>query len=496
MKKWLFTVLALLPLLLHAQQVIFSEERNDENEGLGFEVIGKMNQHVLVYMQMRNNHYIAVFDNQMKRVDEYPLPFIPDKTFNVDVIASPSRFLLIYQYNRGNMVFCYGAAMDGDGRLLNGPVPLDSTRVGVFGNRKIYGAVFSENKEHILVYKMQRKKDELEMTAKMYTSSFDLNWDKNYRFGYRNKLDIYGEVAADNTGKLLMVHQRRSNASGSVAEVNMLLGTGNEDTLRLVNIPLDGKFIDEAQLKVDNLNGRYLINSLYSSASGGNIRGLFSAAANAASFEVTATAFNAFPDSLRNIWGNNRTAFNNLYLRNLILKKDGGFVLNLEDFYMESSRNFYRNRYDYLYPYHPGTDYYMYSPSYYGYYRPLHYRNNSVRYYYDNILVMDLGRDFKVNWTHLIIKRQQDMDTDNYLSFYNRITGNALHYYYLNTERRTPLVANYSISGYGEVERNATLRGTEGQYRFMPKLARQISSSEVIIPCSFRGYVVFAKVSF
>ena len=75
-----------------------------------------------------------------------------------------------------------------------------------------------------------------------------------------------------------------------------------------------------------------------------------------------------FSDELRkDAKGNSsmKTAFNDYFIRNIIVKKDGGFVIGSEAFYTTSRYNTW-NRWDYLYgsPYYSPYDYYSYSPYY------------------------------------------------------------------------------------------------------------------------------------
>jgi len=121
------------------------------------------------------------------------------------------------------------------------------------------------------------------------------------------------------------------------------------------------------------------------------------------------TYINTFSDSLRSVMtGTNqfRFAFDNLFLQNIFLKRDGSFILVAEDFSTQSIGG-YRpwNRWDYLYnnPYSYYDYNYMYSP-YYRYDRFNTFNNSSTRFYYDKALVLSVDNNLKLNWNNIILK--------------------------------------------------------------------------------------------
>ena len=487
---------------IHAQQIIFSEHRTDESSDINFEIIGKQGNNYLVYKNIRWKHVMGVYDEGMKLIRNDRLKFMPDKTFNVDFITYPDFFYMIYQFQRGNVVHCMGVKMGNDGNSLSEPFHLDTSRIGAFADKRIYSVTTSENKEHILIYKMMRKGDQLTLVPKIYNNEIQLRDSSRHILSFSERRDVYGELSIDDEGTFLLAHGKKKGSQDNVWQLNVLLHPLKQDSLRIVSIPLADKYIDEVLVKIDNRNGTYILNSLFCNEIRGNIAGLFTASIGRDAVRAPATAFNYFPDSLRGRMNNDgqyNTAFNNVYLRNVILKRDGGFIINLEDFSMRTTGNaFGRSRYDYLYNSPYGySDYYYYNPSYYNYYRPFYSRNyTTTHYYYDNILAMSLSKTFDVEWNTLLIKKQGDVETDNFLSFSNIITAGEIHYLFMEAERKNQVVINNGLSPSGRLSRYGTLKGNVSGYSFMPKLSKQVGPARVILPCMYRGYIAFALVDF
>ena len=82
-----------------------------------------------------------------------------------------------------------------------------------------------------------------------------------------------------------------------------------------------------------------------------------------------------------------KMAFNDYFIRNIITRRDGGFIIGSEAYYTTSRGNSW-NRWNYLYgsPYMRSYDYYYYSPYLQQLLVESRWNNNqNVRYQADNI---------------------------------------------------------------------------------------------------------------
>ena len=252
------------------------------------------------------------------------------------------------------------------------------------------------------------------------------------------------------------------------------------------------------------MNRQYLINSLYYSKRNGNVEGLYTAVWDKGNDKLVSQNFAPLTDSIRNAAkseGGSRYAFNNYFIRDVILKKDGGFILTAEDHSAQSRGNTW-NRYDYLYGYpsfSPYDSYYLYSPSSYWYsgrFRNSYNNNSQVRYYYENIVVLDLDNTGHLIWSNVLHKSQFDDDNDNFLSYNIILTGGEIHFLFNELERHTQLINDQTVSPDGLITRNPPLRSLDRGYEFMPRYAKQVSSYQIIVPCTYRSYICFAKIEY
>lgn len=493
------------PILL-AQEIIYSEFNGEENRDMSFEILGKMRDHYVIYKNIRWKHVLAFYNEDMRIKKSLRLTFVPDKTFNIDFVTYPDHFNMIYQYQRNSVVYCMGVKMSPDGDRLSEPVRLDSTKLSILSENKIYSTIYSQDKQRILVYKMQRKNDQYTIATKLFDPQLLMLDSTRMVNPYDDRNDAYGDPFLTNKGDFVFTKLSLTHLRKKINGMEVISHSPGANGFITKPIIFENKYFDEVKIKVDNQNGQYILNALYYDKQGGNIAGLFTGLLDEKNCEIKNISFNVFEDSLRGAISEGlfSSAFNNLGIQQVIVKKDGGFILLAEDSYSQEQAGPTTSswdRYNYLYnsPYTYNTDYYYTNPSYFnGYYRPLNSFSSfqNVRFYYDNILVMSISADLKPQWSTVIRKKQSDDNNDNFLSYVTMNVGSEIHFIYVEEDKNKQIIANQGIFPDGQLKRYPTLKSREAGFEFMPRHSKQVGYREMIIPCVYRTNIAFAKVNF
>lgn len=488
--------------MTYSQQITYSQPESQDSRNLDFEIIGKIHDNFLIYKHIRNEYAICTYDNSMRLLNRVDLRFMPDKVLNVDFITYPDFTWLIYQYQKRSIVHCMAVKINAEGKLLSDPRELDTTYINFFADNKIYSAINSEDKSKIMIYKIQRKNGKYDFTTLLFNDSLELQRRSKIPTGFDDKKDMFSDFFIDNDGNFVFTKGNKSSTRDYIQELSLITKAPQSDTFDSNNFDLSGNYLDEIKLKIDNLNKHYVINSLYYTKRRGNVDGVFTAVWDIGGKQLVSQYMQHLGDSVRTVAkndGSNKTALNDFFIRDVILKKDGGFILTAEDFYSQS-RSSPWNRYDYLYGYPSFSpyNYYMYSPYSYGYYGRYPYYNNSnqQRYYYNNVLVLSMDKTGKTKWASVVTKSQYDDETDNALSYLITISGGQLHFLFNELQRRTLLLTDQSVAPSGKITRNPPLKSLDRGYEFMPRYGKQVSATQIIIPCIYRNYICFAKVEF
>jgi len=498
---FLFFLLALFN-SVNAQRIIVSEPDRDDSRRMNFEIIGKMGNHFLIYKSIRNDNFICLYDNEMKLVKKVKHEYLPDdRMINVDFFPYPDFIYMIYQYQRRNIVHCAAVKLDGMGEKISEPVELDTAAIGGSANNKIYTTLSSEDKQKIIIFKINSKnRDRFIITTKLYDNNLDLQKKTILTMPMEERNDHLGEFAVDNEGNLVFSKFYRTS-NESISKAFMVIKRAMQDSFSYYPLDLEKKYLDELRVKVDNTNQRYLLSAFYYNQKRGNIEGLYFLAMNKNSWQPELEKSFVFNEDLRQEAKGESTmkmAFDNYFIRNIIIKKDGGFLIDAESYYTQS-RSFAFNRWDYIYgsPFLYPYDYYFYSPYYSSWWwRRGGSTNQAVRHHADNVAIFSFSNKGDLEWSNIIRKDQYDDESDDRISYNVMNTGGQLHFLFNLQEKRNLLLNDFSLSPDGKINRNPTLKGLDKGHEFMPKYGKQISARQFIVPCFYRNFICFAKIDF
>ena len=487
---------------VNAQRIVISEPDKDDSRRMDFEIIGKMGNNYLIYKNIRNESFICLYNNEMKMIQKVKHEYLPDdKMINVDFFAYPDFIYAIYQYQRRNIVHCAAVKLDGMGKKISDPVELDTTAIGGSNNNKIYTTLSSEDKKKIIVFKINSKnKEKFLITTKLYNADLELQKKTILTMSMNDRNEYLGEFAIDNEGNLVFSKFYR-NSNESISKASMVIKRAMEDSFTYYHLNLEKTYLDELRIKVDNSNQRYLLSAFYYSQRRGNIEGLYFLAMNKNTWQpVLEKSFVLTEDLRQEARGqaNLKMAFNDYFIRNIFIKKNGGFVVDAEAFYT-TSRTSAWNRWDYMYgsPFSYPYDYYFYSP--YGssyWWRRGGSSNLPVRYHADNVTILSFNNKGDLEWSNVLKKEQFDDESDDRISYNVINTGGQLHFLFNMQEKRNLLMNDFSLSPDGQVTHYPTLKGLDKGHEFMPKYGKQISAKQFIVPCFYRNYICFAKIEF
>lgn len=485
-----------------SQRIVYSDYDNDDTRRMNFDIAGKIGGNFLIYKNIRNNNWISVLDNDMQEIAKVKQDYLPDidRMINVEFFPYADFCYMIYQYQRKSIIYCMVAKIDGNGKKVGEVIELDTTKLGFAANNKIYTVLSSEDKSKIIVFKVNSKNRSKYVISTLLLDD-KLNTIKKSRLymPMDDRDDFLGEFNLDNEGDLVFSKFYRGN-NDNVTKAAFVIKYSKADSFSFNQLNLEKTNLDEIRIKVDNANKRYFLTSFFYKQRRGNIDGLYYYIWDKQSGELVTENTYAFSDELRKEArgdANTKTAFNDYFIKNIITRKDGGFIIGSEAYYTTSRFSSW-NRWDYMYrsAFNSPLDYYSYSPYYNSWWGNRGSGSQAVRHHADNITVMSFDKDGKLEWSNVMVKEQFDDQSDDLLSYQLMITGGQLHFLFNNQEKRVQLLNDYSITPDGKINRNPTLKNLDKGYEFMPRYGKQVSARQLIVPCIYRNYICFAKIDY
>ncbi len=492
-----------IPFSGSAQRIIYSDPEKEDNRRLSFEIVGRIGGNFLIFKNNRFRSWFTVMDEEMQVTSREELAYLPnaDRTINVDFFPYADFAWMIYQYQRRNVVYCIAAKIDKMGKRMGELIELDTTHLGFASDNRIYAVTGSEDRKKIALVKVNsRDRDLYHMTSFVFNDKMELIHSAQANIAMEDRTTQLGEMMIDNEGTLVFTRFHRT-FNDNIGKASLLYQRLGEDGLMEYPLYFEGSWLDDIRLKIDNVNKRYILSSFHTRERRGGIEGYYFLVFDKNTAKAVLERTVVFLDDLRQEAKGNATsksAFNDYFIRQVVTRKDGGFLIGSEAYYTTSRANNW-NRWDYLYgsPFMGMNSMYYMSP----YSSRLWWGNfprtsQAVRYHADNIMIQSYSPKGELEWSKVIAKSQFDDESDELLSFQLMITGGEIHVLFNQQERRDKMLNDITIQPGGQSGRNPGLKNLDAGHQFMPARGKQVSSRILIVPTVYRGYICFAKVEY
>ncbi|GAO44921.1 hypothetical protein [Flavihumibacter petaseus] len=488
--------------------VVYTEPEKEDTRRTNFEILGKLGQEIFIYKNNRSDHTVGVYDNEMKLKKTVTLDFVPEKLISLDYITYPDRIVFFYQYQKKRVVYCDQVTIGAGAKIDSTPLTLDTTEVNYSSNNKIYTIVNSDDKQKIMLFKVNSSDPRrFVVSSFLYNSQVELLGRSRAEVQMDEKNEFFTDFQLSNAGELVVAKfQKAGSNSEAITGVNMLIKYPDSLNFSERKVNIGKQILDNIVLKVDNNNNKVFLASFFSRQKRGNMEGLYVVTWDKTMNEKILDTAILFTDEVRVLAkgndANKKTAFNDFFIKSIYIRKNGGYAVVSEALYTTSRYNNF-SRWDYMGYGNPWM-----SPMSYNYWSPYsspwsmpwsRYGWNSpaqTRYFADNVLVLTFDKDNKLDWSNVITKSQFDDESDNLISYGNMNTGTEVHFLFNTFERRTFVLTDQSLDATGKLTRYPTYKNLDKGYDFMPRFAKQVSARQLIIPCLYRNYLCFAKVDF
>ncbi len=485
-----------------SQKITYSVEDRDDTRDMRYEIVGRMNGNFLIYKASAITHYLCVFDQDMKQISKEKLDFITDRVFNIDFLQYQDFVYLFYQYQKRNIIYNMAVKVDATGKKLSEPMQLDTTDSREVQNNKIYQFVQSADKQKIMFFKINSYNEKKHIiTTFLYNKDLTLLNKATEDVPMRERNTFLTCFELDNKGNFLFFKATGTVNNDNIVQLVLISKPSDSTTFKYINLKqLSNVFLDEIKMKADNATNKFIITSFYGTKRRGDIQGLYISVFDANTNTETVSTTTVFDGDFRNDAKGDlgvKQAFNDYFIKQIIPKKNGGFLLCAESEYTSSRGGDNYNRWDYMNPYNMNTGgFYSFGASPYYPWGRGYNSFNITRYFCDNVAIASLDSTGKIEWNNVIRKSQFDDNTDTYLSYGMFNAGNQLKFLFNQLERQELILTEQSVNPDGQITRSNTLKNLDKGYTFMPRHAKQVGAKQIIVPCMYHAFLCFAKIDY
>ncbi len=321
----------------------------------------------------------------------------------------------------------------------------------------------SNDKSKVLIYYSlpYNKGQNEKFGINIFDNEFNLLWKKRITLPFKDELFKFSDYEIDNYGNVYLLGkltQKKSKfeRSGTPNFKYMILGY-SADSLdaNVYRVEVEGKFLTDMQIAI-NEDGDIICAGFYSSGENFNIEGSYFLKINGRSKEIVSKAYKEFGVDFINQYMSQKeerkaqrkakkgknTALYQYDLDDIILRDDGGAILVGEQYYIKVSTSS------------------MYSPS--GGMSTV----TTYEYYYNDIIVINMSSEGKIEWTIKIPKKQVTINDGGFYSSYAYAVVKDKIYFIFNDNPK-----NLLYNGEGKL------------YKFM----RQMESLAVLVTVDIDG---------
>lgn len=469
---------------VNAQEVIYTPYEKFDLRSGDFSVIGKVGSYNYTYRATNDGFFLDAYNDSMEKMATVVLDFFPKKIYETRFINFADKILALYQAVESNRIVQYAALLDATGRLIKKPIKINEVKTSIFGPTKQYfSSAISDDKKQIFIYSAADKGSELELNGVWLDDELS-NIQIRTNANFRTEFDVaHSEGLLDNNGNFYLSLSTPSGNKSYTDKLIVLSLSKGSRSFKANELPLDGHFATSTFLKLDNYNGRVYIGGFYSDKKAGNYEGVLFAY-----YDIMDSSFHnhkmiPFDEQLRLATGerSKKRAFNDYVVRQMIIKKDGGFVLISEDFYVTTR-----------------TVNSGFGGFYSSYYNTSSFANQLIREYnYNDIFALSYDGQGNKDWHAFVRKNQYSQEDGGLFSSYAIMnTGGSIGFLYNDFNSNNSRIQFATIDGTGNVDMHSMTTGDKNAPDWLPRSGKQIGLKELLIPCLRKKQLSFAKIVF
>ncbi|MBT8189112.1 MAG: hypothetical protein KJO29_01690 [Bacteroidia bacterium] len=417
----------------------------------------------MVYRDRGFNKEIDAFNQDLEHTNFEELVFEKKKVDVFNVLGMDSVFQVMYGFFEKDSMHFMVKRYDKFIQLRDSSTFIKIHKRDI---RKRIGSVESEDKSKVLLYTFDiqnrfvyvlydNRRKKVIRSQKVYVENADL----------RN--DIL-EIQIMDSGKFLLVLNEDQKFEDSDV-LRLLLFDISFDGYKSVRMNFSSFYRKSYFLDFDNLNGKIIICGTYSEKRGKETKGFYYI--NRSIDDLTGNErvyFIDFDLELQNeiMHGKKKKSriFDDLEIKDIINRNDGGFLIVSEIAREFSRRNPYNNSYS--------------RSTYNGY-----SRRGWIDYYNDDILISNINSENVLEWTEVLYKKQFSQDDEAvFSSFYLMKTPSRMRFIYNDEIKSSNTVSEYIMDPIGNIARNSLLTTEYQNMKLRFQDAVQLSSNSILVP--------------
>ncbi len=467
-----------------AQEITFSKPQRLPTRVTDYEIVGQTGGEILIHKWGERYNTLEGYDPvslKMKWTKEFDFGH---KNMRVlQIVPLKKDMLVFYTAKQKKHTLVYGQRMTGNLQELSDKVILDSipNKLATYGYQ--LDVDVSMNRKYIGIRRQTFNFTGLS-EVDLIVINRRMEQVQRKQFKPDDKHSIRETILA-NDGRYYMglIHTQRllSSNQDRIDRIHIFeFKPKVEEPLEIV-LEKGENHLNDIAFRLDNLNNRLVVAGYYSDKQINQTSGYFYVYLDLKSQEVSKKIFQPFskeflPKLEMSMGLKGRTRIQNLVIKDLIIRHDGGVLLLGESFHRSSQRVGFSSF---------GTSA---RTSY----------EEFTNFYHEDIIAISIHPDGGIFWENILQKKQYSEGDDGYFASFGVANGKSFLRLLFNEEisYRTHL-NSYQLKSDGAYSMLSVVNMRDSNFMVAPQYGKQLSYSEMVLPAfNSRNEFMVARIQF
>jgi hypothetical protein len=466
--KSILLLLFLMPSSSFCQSFTVSKDFRLDN-GDSYSVLGKYaDSYLFMTINDNNNVKVQSFNENLIWLNSKEIKLESKKAIIVDNLIGKKNFSLFYTIKLKHKIYLKARKFDSKCNTV------DSTTAFIADIKNFTPKLeikYSDDKSKSLIYYFKEQNKfhgcVFDNDSFKVIKEFDLTL-KSY-----DDYDDNLEIVLSNTGEIYLVNQ---NLEERVSKRESIIYSIKEGVLKETTIKIPVKYVQSSKVLFDNVNQKLIICGLHSPKDITKSNSVFALflSTNLDTFFCS----NEFTPELNALANGKISTKNNgvedLVLDNIVLRKDGGFLIIAEQ--QKTIQRLNSNL-------RVGMQ--------------IDNNTNFFDYYYDNVVLISISPSGICDWQNAFFKKQLSHNDDAvFSSYYLHKKNDSIRLMFNDEIENETTISEYNISPNGRLQRNSVFSTIDKKLLLRFHTGIQLNSNESIIVSESRKKINLLRISF
>lgn len=476
----LITVLSLWIASARAQRLQLTQKVELNSRRDDFAAVGKYRQYWVGYRGQPSMAEILLFDSAGVLQKTVPITGYDNDCSSIRFQCNATHLCVYYEKREGKTQILQGVKLLND-TVFSEPKVIASYDKSGYGSRYDIQFAVSENSAYVLFYNLRSGGEEFALQSQILNDQLDLISEVNQLFE-KDKIRFLYKEAISNTGYAYIAASTDLDVKSAADQIQVLSLVPGAGSWSIIEMPVNGKYISDVTLLIDNANSNTLhLAGYYADAGRGVPKGFFLTQVTPGSQQELiglAVPINAS-------FSKSHADLRDLKIKGMSVSKNGATEIITEKTFQSTHM--------------------VSSPSSMMGVGTLGVMNPSIDngrvvtdYNYDEISVFNISKEGKLNWNQHVLKSQLSTDDNGIYSSFALLESRLGKVYIFNdlNRRSTKLIAGYlSAKGIISLKQLPTTEAMNN-VNILPRSAVQTGRNEIFMPCISKGYLCFLNIQF